>query len=131
MQRRSSEEIGALPMADRFKILVRYECNMERIQRLEDLKVCARIVWAQIEARSRRRGVIRSSLQPEETAGLTRSGDLSRMLPFEAHLMAAGWPRNAGPGGACPPQFPLLHLFPSMLPPPTLLCIPGSLATIR
>ena len=52
----------------------------------------------QIEARSLRRGVIRSSLQPEETAGLTRSGDLSRMLPFEAHLLAAGWPRD-GPDG--------------------------------
>lgn len=38
-------------------------------------------------------GVIRSALQPEETRGLTRSGDLSRMLPFEAHLLAAGWPR--------------------------------------
>jgi hypothetical protein len=38
-------------------------------------------------------GVIRSPLQPEETRGLTRSGDLSRMLPFEAHLLAAGWPR--------------------------------------
>lgn len=38
-------------------------------------------------------GVVRSPLQPEETRGLTRSGDLSRMLPFEAHLLAAGWPR--------------------------------------
>jgi hypothetical protein len=57
-------------------------------------------LWAQIEARSRRRGVIRSSLQPEETAGLTRSGDLSRMLPFETHLLAAGWPRDSGPDGA-------------------------------
>lgn len=78
-------------------------------------------------------GVIRSPMQPEETRGLTRSGerlargwlwaasgatasgnvctpgppshrrsapnrraatgDLSRMLPFEAHLLAAGWPR--------------------------------------
>ncbi len=59
---------------------------------------------AQIEARSQRRGVIRSSLQPEETAGLTRSGDLSRMLPFEAHLLAAGWPRDRGSDGA-----PSLH----------------------
>ena len=58
----------------------------------------------QIEARSARRGVIRSSLQPEETAGLTRSGDLSRMLPFEAHLLAAGWPRDGPDGkfGSCP-----------------------------
>ncbi|DBA84260.1 TPA: hypothetical protein ACH3X2_006318 [Trebouxia sp. C0005] len=39
-------------------------------------------------------GVVRSPLQPEETRGLTRSDDLSRMLPFEAHLIAAGWPRN-------------------------------------
>ncbi|KAI7839236.1 hypothetical protein COHA_006934 [Chlorella ohadii] len=38
-------------------------------------------------------GVIRSPQRPEETRGLTRSGDLSRMLPFEAHLLAAGWPR--------------------------------------
>jgi hypothetical protein len=45
---------------------------------------------------------VRSSLQPEETAGLTRSGDLSRMLPFEAHLLAAGWPRDAGPDGDIP-----------------------------
>lgn len=39
-------------------------------------------------------GVVRSPQQPEETRGLTRSGDLSRMLPFEAHLLAAGWPRK-------------------------------------
>ncbi|PSC69825.1 von Willebrand type A [Micractinium conductrix] len=46
-------------------------------------------------------GVIRSPMQPEETRGLTRSGDLSRMLPFEAHLLAAGWPRyvDAEPSG--------------------------------
>jgi hypothetical protein len=37
-------------------------------------------------------GLIRSDLEPEETRGLTRSGDLSRMLPSEAHLMASGWP---------------------------------------
>ena len=54
----------------------------------------------QIEARSPRRGVIRSSLQPEETAGLTRSGDLTRMLPFEAHLLAAGWPRDSADGNS-------------------------------
>lgn len=45
----------------------------------------------QIFAQQGRPGVIRSELQPEETCGLTRSGDLSRMLPFEAHLLAAGW----------------------------------------
>ena len=35
--------------------------------------------------------MVRSELQPEETRGLTRSGDLARMLPFEAHLLSAGW----------------------------------------
>jgi uncharacterized protein with von Willebrand factor type A (vWA) domain len=39
-------------------------------------------------------GVVRSEAAPEETRGLTRSGDLSRMLPAEAHLLAAGWPRR-------------------------------------
>ncbi len=48
----------------------------------------------QVSASRRPPGVVRSPLQPEETRGLTRSGDLSRMLPFEAHLMAAGWPRR-------------------------------------
>lgn len=50
------------------------------------------------EVQSSRRppGVIRSPLVPEETWGLTRSGDLSRMLPSEAHLLAAGWPRGKG-----------------------------------
>lgn len=33
-------------------------------------------------------GVIRSEESPEETRGLTRSGDLSRMLPIEARLLA-------------------------------------------
>lgn len=37
---------------------------------------------------------MRSPLQPEETRGLTKSDDLSRMLPSEAHLLAAGWPKN-------------------------------------
>ena len=36
-------------------------------------------------------GVVRSELQPEETSGLARSSDLSRMLPLEAHLLAHGW----------------------------------------
>ena len=53
-----------------------------------------------MEASRRRPGLVRSPLQPEETAGLTRSGDLSRMLPAEAHLLAAGWPRAASHGGA-------------------------------
>lgn len=48
----------------------------------------------QIWSSSKPPGVVRSPLQPEETRGLTRSDDLSRMLPFEAHLMAAGWPKN-------------------------------------
>lgn len=65
----------------------------------------------QVAASSRQLGLIRSSLVPEETRGLTRSGDLSRMLPAEAHLMAAGWPsRNvrevrAGPPGPRAPRF--------------------------
>ena len=46
---------------------------------------------AQIWSQRGRQGVIRSELQPEETRGLTRSGDLARMLPFEAHLLSAGW----------------------------------------
>ncbi|KAK9838520.1 hypothetical protein WJX81_004867 [Elliptochloris bilobata] len=53
----------------------------------------------EVQASRRRPGLIRSALQPEETAGLTRSGDLSRMLPAEAHLLAAGWPRAAPDGG--------------------------------
>lgn len=40
-------------------------------------------------------GIIRTEQSPEETRGLTRSGDLSRMLPMEAHLLAAGWPRKS------------------------------------
>ena len=40
-------------------------------------------------------GVIRSELQPEETSGLARSGDISRMLPMEAHLLAQGWAARA------------------------------------
>jgi len=39
-------------------------------------------------------GVIRTEQSPEETRGLTRSGDISRMLPMETHLLAAGWPRR-------------------------------------
>ena len=34
-------------------------------------------------------GVIRSEESPEETRGLTRSGDISRMLPIEARLLAS------------------------------------------
>lgn len=49
----------------------------------------------QIYATAHPSGVLRSELSPEETRGLTRSGDLSRMLPLEAHLLAAGWPRYA------------------------------------
>jgi len=45
-------------------------------------------------------GVIRSPLQPEEVRGLTRSGDLSRMLPSEIMLMAHGWPRKAAAAAA-------------------------------
>jgi len=46
----------------------------------------------QVASSKRVLGLIRSELEPEETRGLTRSGDLSRMLPSEAHLMASGWP---------------------------------------
>lgn len=42
-------------------------------------------------------GVIRSPLQPEETSGLCRSGDLSRMLASEAVLVAAGWSKRRTP----------------------------------
>ena len=51
-------------------------------------------VWASAQVASSKKvlGLIRSELEPEETRGLTRSGDLSRMLPSEAHLMASGWP---------------------------------------
>eukprot|EP01025_Chloroclados_australasicus_P035095 TRINITY_DN3582_c1_g1_i7.p1 TRINITY_DN3582_c1_g1~~TRINITY_DN3582_c1_g1_i7.p1 ORF type:complete len:684 (-),score=104.20 TRINITY_DN3582_c1_g1_i7:184-2196(-) len=38
-------------------------------------------------------GVIRSVSIPEEVTGLQRSGSLSRMLPSEIALLAAGWPR--------------------------------------
>lgn len=50
----------------------------------------------EVMASKRTRGVIRSPLQPEETRGLARSGDLSRMLPFEAHLMVAGKRKDDG-----------------------------------
>ena len=48
----------------------------------------------QLEAPKFPPGVIRSPLQPEEVRGLTRSGDLSRMLPSEMMMMAHGWPRK-------------------------------------
>lgn len=37
--------------------------------------------------------MIKSAIQPEETSNLCRSGDLSRMLPSEAMLIASGWPK--------------------------------------
>lgn len=37
---------------------------------------------------------MRSPLQPEEVRGLSRSGELSRMLPSEMALLAHGWPRK-------------------------------------
>jgi len=49
----------------------------------------------ELEARGYPPGVIRSPLQPEEVRGLTRSGELSRMLPSEMALLAHGWPRRA------------------------------------
>jgi hypothetical protein len=48
---------------------------------------------AQVEARRGGPGVLRSPLSPEETSGLARSDDLGRMLPAEAALIAAGWPK--------------------------------------
>ena len=51
---------------------------------------------AQVAAPKGSPGVLRSPLQPEETAGLARSGDISRMLPSEAHLVAVGWPKGRG-----------------------------------
>ena len=42
-------------------------------------------------------GVILSEHSPEETRGLTRSGDISRMLPIEAGLLAAGRKQNRPP----------------------------------
>ena len=43
-------------------------------------------------------GVIRSEESPEETRGLTRSGDLSRMLPIEARLLARNRSSREGHG---------------------------------
>ncbi|KAA6415263.1 MAG: hypothetical protein FRX49_13645 [Trebouxia sp. A1-2] len=77
-------------------------------------------------------GVVRSPLQPEETRGLTRSDDLSRMLPFEAHLIAAGWPRNDTDAdgnevvreGSRPAR--LLHLAGLIMSPPGLEVRPAA-----
>ena len=74
--------------------------------RLDDTDVCHRLTskWmlnlavalhTQIMASKKTLGLVRSPLQPEETRGLTRSDDLSRMLPFEAHLIAASRRRDA------------------------------------
>ena len=43
---------------------------------------------AHVGANKRPQGVTRSPLEPAETRGLTRSGDLSSMLPSEAALLA-------------------------------------------
>lgn len=56
----------------------------------------AALCWApQVDAPRHPPGVVRSPLQPEEVRGLTRSGELSRMLPSEMALLAHGWPRKA------------------------------------
>ncbi|KAL3158055.1 hypothetical protein ABBQ32_011665 [Trebouxia sp. C0010 RCD-2024] len=77
--------------------------KLENLKELRDLvrqlgraggKGPLRMAPQEIWAGGKPPGVVRSPLQPEETRGLTRSDDLSRMLPFEAHLMAAGWPKN-------------------------------------
>lgn len=67
---------------------------------------------AQISKPGNPAGVIRSPLQPEETRGLARSGDLSRMLPAEAALLAAGWPKqnDDGSGNEGSRVARLLHL---------------------
>lgn len=46
-------------------------------------------------------GVHRSPLQPEETHSLGRSGDISRMLPFEMHLLAAKRASRQDAQGGC------------------------------
>lgn len=52
-----------------------------------------RLVLHQVEMSGKPPGMVRSPLQPEETSGLARSGDLSLMLPAEQALVAKGWPR--------------------------------------
>eukprot|EP00240_Pyramimonas_obovata_P002980 CAMPEP_0118929978 /NCGR_PEP_ID=MMETSP1169-20130426/6820_1 /TAXON_ID=36882 /ORGANISM="Pyramimonas obovata, Strain CCMP722" /LENGTH=654 /DNA_ID=CAMNT_0006872267 /DNA_START=176 /DNA_END=2140 /DNA_ORIENTATION=+ len=47
---------------------------------------------AQAEAPRRPMGVVRSTFEPSETRGLTRSGDLSLMVPSEASLLAGPRP---------------------------------------
>lgn len=56
----------------------------------------------QVESPQHPVGVVRSPLQPEEVRGLTRGGELSRMLPSEMALLAHGWPRKVAdnPEGA-------------------------------
>lgn len=44
----------------------------------------------QVEQSGAPQGVVRSPHSPSETRGLTRSDDLSRMLPSEAQILAAG-----------------------------------------
>jgi len=83
--------------------------EMERLRRkLEDLKELRELVRQlgrgggrgprrraprEVEASRKPPGMVRSPLQPEETSGLARSGDLSLMLPVEMSLIAKGWPR--------------------------------------
>lgn len=45
---------------------------------------------AQVERQKAPPGVVRSALEPLETRGLTRTDDISRMLPAEAQLLAEG-----------------------------------------
>lgn len=56
---------------------------------------CLCCLFWQLEELRHPLGVVRSPLQPEEVRGLSRSGDLSRMLPSEMALLAHGWPRKA------------------------------------
>jgi len=48
----------------------------------------------EVEATGKPPGMVQSPLQPEETSGLARSGDISLMLPAEQSLIAKGWPRT-------------------------------------
>ncbi|CAD7700910.1 unnamed protein product [Ostreobium quekettii] len=89
-----------------------FEQLRKKLERLRELREIVRSLGrsggrgpirkapAQAEASSYPAGIVRSPLQPEETRGLSRSDDLSRMLPAEAALMAAGWPKREGGDGA-------------------------------
>jgi len=85
-----------------WKELDRLRKKLEDLQELRDLvrqlgrgggRGPRRRAPREVEATGKPPGMVRSPLQPEETSGLARSGDLSLMLPAEASLVAKGWPR--------------------------------------